>query len=63
MKRFVLILCLCCFGCTPAPETDEFFPEPGNPTIECDDDSECCPKVAARYHLRKRTQKFFRRVC
>lgn len=50
---FALVLFL---GCAPAPDyEDEFFPEPGNPIIECDDNG-CCPKVADC------TKRFFRRV-
>ncbi len=59
MKFAFAVFTFFLFGCAPEP-TNESFPEPGNPVIECKGDG-CCD-LAGRYHLRGRTKKFFGRV-
>ncbi len=62
MKRFALTLCLFLLaGCTPI----EPSMTPVEPPCDVQMDSDCCPAnddLAGRYHLRKRTKRFFGRV-
>jgi hypothetical protein len=68
MKRFTIVLTLCCFlfflgALAFDKSTAPTVILPVNPpAVECGPSDDCCPEVAGRYHLRGRTKRFFGRV-